>query len=349
MAMGTPRRSAETVADLLVKANLTGHDSHGIVYLTRYAGRIKRGIIDPKAEPEVLKETPTTALVDGHWTFGQLTAKKAMEVAIKKATTSSIGAVGTFHCNHTGRLGEYTMMATEHDMIGMLFGNGPRSPYVQPYGAASALYASNPMSAAVPAGKMKAFLLDFATSAVAEGKVALARLRGERIPLGWIVDKNGNPTDDPKDFYPSDAAKDGDRGRLLTFGATAPGQGHKGYCLSILMEILGGILTGTGAAGSVNYEEIREAQNGILVMAINVESFMPIATFKGRVDALFRRVHELPVQSGFKYDHVLIPGEPEWYAQEKRLEEGIEVEETTWQDITKLAKELGLDIEQIMK
>jgi uncharacterized oxidoreductase len=342
-AMGAPRESAETVADMLVNANLTGHDSHGIVYLIRYADRIKRGIIDPKAKPKVVKETATTALVDGHWTFGQVTAKKTMEIAIEKARRNHISAVGAFNCNHICRLGGYTMMAAEQDMIGFLFANVVH-PNVQPYGGDAGAFGTNPLSIAIPAGDMRPFLLDFATSAVAEGRVTLAAIKGEKIPLGWIVDKDGNPTDNPDDLYPPGAVRKEDCGRLLTIGAQGPGQGHKGYCLSILMDILGGVLTGSGSV----LDEIRyDSQNGILAVVMNIDGFIPLSVFKKKMDSLFKGVHGIPVADGFQYDHVLVPGEPEWKMQEKRFRAGIEVAEPAWQEIIELAKELGLDLKDL--
>jgi LDH2 family malate/lactate/ureidoglycolate dehydrogenase len=342
VALGTPKRNAEIVADVLVKANLMGHESHGVAYFIRYSDRIRRGIIDPKAEPEIVQESSTTALIDGHWGFGQLTANKVMEVAIEKARTSHISAVGACHCNHTTRLGEYSMLAARRNMIGMLFANVPFHGNVQPYGAAAGLLGTNPLSVAVPTEKMDPFFFDFATSAVAERRVTLAAARGEKIPFGWIVDKNGNPTDDPTDLNPPNSTRDEDRGRLLTFGAAAEGQGHKGYCLSILVEILGGILNGSG---SLVANDVRQSQNGLLAIAIDIGSFVPAETFKKTTDALFQRIRQTPVQPRFEHDHVLIPGELEWNTMGKRLKEGVEVSESTWREIVNVATELGLKVQ----
>jgi LDH2 family malate/lactate/ureidoglycolate dehydrogenase len=343
IALGATPKNAEIVSDMLVEANLTGHDSHGIVYITRYAERIKKGIIDPKAEPEVIKETTSTGVVDGHWTFGQVTAKKTMEVAIEKAKRSSISAVAAIRCNHIGRLGGYTMMAAEENMIGMMFVNVVH-PNVQPYGGATGVFGTNPLSVAIPAGEMKPFLLDFATSAVAEGKVTLAAIKGEKIPFGWIVDKNGNDTDNPKDLYPEGATRPEDRGRLLTIGAREKGQGHKGYCLSFLMEILGGVLTGSGSVigGEITYP----SQNGVLAIVIDIESFIPVELFKKRIDILFKGVQKTSVLHGYEYDHVLIPGEPEWMTKEKRLRDGIEVPQEIWKGIKRLSEDLGINLEE---
>ncbi|HUK50489.1 MAG TPA: Ldh family oxidoreductase, partial [Terriglobales bacterium] len=197
--LGASQEHAELVVDMLIEASLVGHDSHGVHYITRYADRIKRGIIDKKAIPEITKETVGTAIVDGHWGFGQVTAKRAMEVAIEKAGRVGVGAVGCIHCNHIGRLGAYTSMAAEKGMVGLMVVNVVH-PTVQPFGGASRVLGSNPISVAAPAGNSNPFLLDFATSAVAEGKIGWAAMKDEKIPMGWIVDHEGHDTNDPLDF-----------------------------------------------------------------------------------------------------------------------------------------------------
>lgn len=333
---GASREYAELVVDILIDANLAGHDSHGILYLTRYAERIKKGIIDPKSKPEVTNESPSTALIDGHWAFGQVTAKKTMEVAIEKARKNSVSVVGAFHCNHIGRLGAYTLMAAENDMIGILMVNSV-NPAVQPYGGVSRFLGSNPISVAIPGDEMKPFLLDFATSSVAEGKVWLAAMNDEKLPLGWIVGNDGCDTDNPHDFSISTPKVEGD-GRLLSFGAR---DGHKGYCLSILMEILGGILTGAGSI--LDRGAVHPNENGVLAIVLDVKGFTPIETFKKRMDSLFTTVHEAPTDPRFKYKQVQVPGEIEWRNREARLREGINIPNQVWEQIVSLAQELGVD------
>jgi uncharacterized oxidoreductase len=333
--LGAPTEYAELVVDMLIEANLVGHDSHGIHYIIRYAERIEKGIIDPKAKPEVTNETASTAIIDGHWTFGQVTAKKTVELAIEKARKTSISAVGAIHCNHIGRLGAYTLMAAENDMIGMLMANVVH-PVVQPYGGASRVFGTNPFSVAIPAGEMKPFLLDFATSAVAEGKIGLAAMSGERVPLGWIVDNEGHDTDNPLDFSLPNGAV-GENGRLLSFGAR---DGQKGYCLSILMEILGGLLPG---AGSIIDEDPHLYENGLLAIVLDVQRFTTLKLFKERIDVLFRKVHTEPADPR-SHNTVQVPGEFEWSNREKRLKDGFEIPETAWMQIVNLAKELQIEL-----
>ena len=335
--LGAPKSYSGLVVDTLIEANLVGHDSHGIRYIPIYAERIKKGIINPKSNPEVTKETPSTALVDGHWTFGQATATKAIEVAIEKAKQTSISAVGAFHCNHIGRLGAYTLIAAKNDMIGILTANVVH-PIVQPFGGASRVFGTNPMSIATPAGEMKPFLLDFATSAVAEGKVGTAALTGKKVPLGWIVDKYGHDTDNPLDFSTPNGSV-GEDGRLLSFGAR---DGHKGYCLSFLMEILGGILTGAGSIADGEPAHLYE--NGLLAIVLDIRRFTPVEIFKKRIDSLFSKIHGEPVETGFQYGEVQVPGQFEWRNREKHLKDGIDVPKPVWEQIVNLAHELRIDV-----
>ncbi len=329
-ALGAPSKEAKRVADSLVKANLAGHDSHGVMRIPQYVEAIKRGQIKPGAKIEVVRETPSTALLDGNWGFGQVIAEKGMKMAMEKAKVHSISAVGLFHCNHIGRLGEYALMAAEQDMIGIVVCNAPPpGGNTAPYGGKARRLSTDPISAAVPAGKWKPFLLDFATSMVAEGKLRIKYYGGKKVPSGWIMDKEGRPTTDPKAFY--------DGGAILPFG------GHKGYALSLLIDILGGALTGGGCVSSREFV----GGNGTLMMVINISSFTPLQEFKERVDALFEAIKDTPTAMGFK--EVLVPGEPEFRTEEKRLKEGVFVEEKTWQNLTKIAEELELNLKEIME
>jgi LDH2 family malate/lactate/ureidoglycolate dehydrogenase len=329
-ALGTPSGEARRVADSLVKANLAGHDSHGVMRIPQYVEAIKRGQIKPGAKMEVVRETPSTTLIDGKWGFGQVIAEKGTKMAIEKARVHSISAVGLFHCNHIGRLGEYSFMAAEQDMIGIVMCNaGPPGGYTAPYGGRARRLSTGPISASVPAGRWKPFLLDFATSTVAEGKLRIKSNRGEKVPLGWIIDREGHPTTDPKDFY--------EGGAILPFGD------HKGYALSLLIDILGGALTGGGCVTSKEFV----GGNGTLIIVINISSFTPLQEFKERIDALFEAIKGTPTAMGFK--EVMMPGEPEFRTEEKRLKKGIFIEEKTWQDINKVVKELELNLKEIME
>ncbi|MEJ5198922.1 MAG: adenylosuccinate synthetase, partial [Anaerolineae bacterium] len=228
-AVGVPSPTAELVSRSLVEGNLMGHDSHGVIRLVQYVRAIERGQIVPRAEIEIVRETATTALLDAHWAFGQVAARRAMEIAIAKAKQYSLGAVGLRNSAHIGRLGEYALMAVEHGMIGFLTCNS--SLLTAPYGGVDRVFGTNPFAFAFPRSGTP-FLMDFAASVVAEGKLRVAMAKGVPIPEGWILDKERKPTTNPADFY--------DGGVLLPLG------GHKGYGLLMVADLLGGALTGLG-------------------------------------------------------------------------------------------------------
>ncbi len=326
-AAGAADDVAGRVSEALVSSNLMGFDSHGVVHIPEYVGWIREGQIDPHDNLEVVKETASTALIDGHWGFGQVVAAKGMRIAIEKAQKCQISLVAIFNCNHIGRVGEYPMMAAERGMVGVVLANaGPVE--VAPYGGVERVFDTNPISVAVPAGEMNPFLMDYATSACAEGKLRVARNRGERVPEGWILDKDGQPSTDPNDFY--------EGGVILPFG------GHKGYALNLLIDLLGGALAGAGCACTPQYQ----GGNGVLMMAIDIEAFRSLEEFKADADCLFARVKAVKPAAGVK--EILIPGEPDFRAREARTREGILVEDRTWEEIAGLAKELGIDVDRLL-
>lgn len=323
-ALGAPRRKAEFVADTLVEASLTGHDSHGVSYFVRYSDRIRKGYIEVKAEPVALKESASSALIDGRWGFGQVTAMRAMELAAEKAQGHVVSAVGACRCNHIGRVGYYTSWAARRGLMGMMFVNVGH-PSVSVYGGLGRVFGTNPFSASLPTGGKDPFLLDYATSVVAEGKITVARTKHEKIPRHWIRDKNGKPTDDPNDMP--------DGGWLLPFGE------HKGYCLQLLMELMGGVMTGSRSGVDPTTEP--PSPNGILAVALDPEGFIGLEPFKERTEAILKKVRATPAEKGSR---VLIPGDPEWESKERRERDGIPIPEETWDQMTKLAVELGVNM-----
>lgn len=329
-AAGATGDEAECVADHLVKSNLVGHDSHGVVRLPQYFKRIDEGRLKFGAKIEIIRETPSTALINGNWGFGQVIAKRAMEIAIEKARKCSISSVGIINCNHIGRLGEYPMMAAKAGMIGFVVCNGGGIAGMPPYGGLGPIIGVNPMSAGVPAGDMTPFLLDFANTVVSEGKVRVKHQSGEPVPDGWLVDKNGKPTNNPADLY------DG--------GAILPSGGHKGYSLGVLVDILGGALTGAGCSTP---SKQWKGGNGTLMIVIDVAAFSPLKEFKARVDSLFRTIKETPKAPGFS--EILIPGEPEAKTEEERLKKGIFIADKTWQEIMKISEKLKVNSKEIIE
>lgn len=323
-AQGLAEERAEFLAETLVEANLTGHDSHGVSYFVHYSGRIKEGHIDVKAEPTIAKETPNSALIDGHYAPGQITAKRLIEVAVEKAKENVVSAVGAYNCNHIGRIGYYTNWAAHQGVVAMLFVN-VGGPSVSVYHGLGKAFGTNPFSAAVPTGEAKPFLVDYATSVVAAGKVGVARAKEEKIPIHWARDKDGNPTEDPW------AIRQG--GWLLPFGE------HKGYCLQLLTELLGAVLTGSRTGPDPN--RVPPSTNGVLAIALDPGAFVGLEALRLGADEIIEYAKGFEPEPG---ERVLVPGEPEWESKEQRLREGIPVPESTWEQINELCEELGIDI-----
>ena len=326
-ALGASEEEANVVSTHVVKANLVGHDSHGVIQVPVYADRIKKGHIVPGAPFGVLNESPTTARIDGNWGFGYVVTERAMKMAIEKARIGGVSAMTVFHQSHIGRLGDYPTMAAREGMIGMITadsGQGPKA--VAPFGGRARRLGTNPISIAVPSDLEGTVLLDMATSAVAAGKVSLAINRRESIPATWVIDKDGNPTTNPQDYF--------DGGAILPVGAD---QGHKGYGLSFMVEVLSGLLTGLG----FGIDPQARHNDGCFIAVFDVEAFRPLADFKREVREFVDFVKTSPPAKGSK--EVLYPGELEWRTEQRRRMEGIYVEDETWQQLWALVQEYDLE------
>ena len=325
-AKGASEQEAETVANHQVKANLTGHDSHGVIHIPEYAERIDRGHIVPGAPFVVEKEAPCTAVINGNWGFGFVVTERAMRMAIEKAKVNGVAAITIHHQSHIGRLGDYPTMALQEGMIGLITadsGAGPKS--VAPFGGMDRRLGTNPICIGVPSDLDGPVVMDMATSAVAAGKISLARSRGEQVPQGWIVDKEGLPTTDPHEYYAG--------GAILPVGAD---QGHKGYGLSFMVEVFSALLTGLG----FGIDPQARHNDGCFIGVFNVEHFRPLDQFKKEVAEFAQFIKSSPPAAGFT--EVLYPGEIEHRTEQRRRAEGIFVEDGTWQQISGLMQTLGV-------
>ena len=326
-AKGTPEDEAEIVATHQIKANLTGHDSHGVIHIPEYVERINRGHIVPGAPFVVEREAPCTAVINGNWGFGFVVTERAMRMAIEKAKTHGVAAITIHYQSHIGRLGDYSTMALQEGMIGLITadsGAGPKS--VAPFGGMGRRLGTNPICIGMPSELEGPVLLDMATSAVAQGKITLARSRGEAVPPGWIIDKEGNSTTDPNDYFAG--------GAILPVGAD---QGHKGYGLSFMVEVFSGLLTGLG----FGIDPQAKHNDGCFIGVFNVEHFRPLDQFKKEVGEFVQFVKTSPPAAGFS--EVLYPGEIEYRTEGRRRKEGIFVEDATWRQIASLMNELEVE------
>lgn len=314
VAAGARNGAAQTVAASLVESDLAGHDSHGVRRLVQYVESIRAGRLDPAAEPAVEPRGTSTSTVDCRYGFGQVAARLAVTEAHRLAREHGAGVVPIRRCNHVGRLGEYVELLAEKDLIGLAFGNA--DPSVAPYGGRERRLGTNPLAWAAPRGHGKPpVLADFATAGIAEGKVALAKAAGKQIEPGLVVGPDGNQTTDPADFYRG--------GALLPFGL------HKGYGLSVLIEIVGGLLSGTGVSSLPGYDDTF----GTVLIAVDIGAFVPVDEFRRQSEEFCTLLGDTaPAGDG----RVLVPGEIEATTRAERLRDGIPLSDTTWRDLTGL-------------
>lgn len=315
-ALGTPAQTAETVASSLVGANLVGHDSHGIVRLSEYASFVERGIVIPDATPEIVSSFGAINVIDGRHGWGQTSARFAADVAGDAAEKFGIGAVGLRNCNHVGRIGEYAEQLAERGLATMMFCNA--DPCVAPFGGRERMLGTNPLAMGVPVVGDSPVILDFATAATAEGKLRVARAAGKQVELGAVIDSDGVPSTEPSAFY--------DGGALLPFG------GHKGYGLSVFIELLGGALSGNHPSVTDRYE----IGNGVVIIAINPAAFGndDFAADVSETIATLRASRPIdPARP------VLIPGDVEAAQRAARATE-IPVDAAIWDAVTALRDRL---------
>lgn len=308
---GTPADSAEVVAGSLVLSNLMGHDSHGVRRLVRYVDEVHSGRIDPAARPVADEVRPGAVVVHGRRAFGQLSAGQA----VRELRERGLGVAVVRECNHIGRVGEYVAALAEHDLVALAFGN--TNPAVAPYGGRERRLGTNPLAWAAPRARGKPpIVMDWASSVVAEGKLGHARDRGEPVAEGLIRDAEGRMSTDPNDFYAG--------GMLLPIGA------HKGYGLSVLIELVGGLLGGVGIASMAGYT----GDFGTVLMAFAIDAFQPADEFRARAEEFC--AHLAATRTADGHDEVLVPGEPEERSRAERERTGIPIPDPTWRALSAL-------------
>ncbi|MBI4220085.1 MAG: Ldh family oxidoreductase, partial [Chloroflexi bacterium] len=279
-ALDVRTQDASITADILLESDLRAVDSHGSGNVVGYANRIQAGHYRPRPDVRVLNESPSTALLTNDWGLGFVGAHRAMEIAIEKAAETGIGAVTIKDGTHIGMVGYYPLMCVKRDMIGLAMTNG--APCARPAGGSKAMLSTNPIAFGAPAGKEQPFLYDAATSVVAMGKIAIARRLGVPLPAGWAADREGGWIKDPP-------AGRSDDWSLAPLGGDRLRGAHKGYGLSMMVDILCGVLSGGGYS-----LYCREGDNHSFMLAMDIGKFRPIDEFKAMMDEMIAALHESP-------------------------------------------------------
>ncbi|KAH8652249.1 malate/L-lactate dehydrogenase [Xylariales sp. PMI_506] len=303
---GVPVKNAGIVAKCLVAADLRGVDTHGMNRIPSYVERIRQGVLDAKAEPELRQVTPAVAHVDAHNAFGFVAASAGMAAAIESAKIFGIGMCSVSHSNHFGMSAWLVQQAIEANMMSLVFTNS--SPALPVWGGKSKLMGVSPIACGAPGEEGRDFILDMAPSVAARGKIYKAKRRGEKIPLDWALDGEGMPTDDPSKAL---------EGVMLPMG------GPKGSALSIMMDVFSGVFSGSAFAGHVTnpYDPTKPADVGHFLVAIKPDLFMSLDDFKSRIQYLYERVTGSDKAAGV--DRIYFPGELEQLAEKERLKSGI--------------------------
>ncbi|MFT5369968.1 MAG: putative oxidoreductase, partial [Candidatus Latescibacterota bacterium] len=280
---------------------------------------------------QTVREADASAVVDGGWGFGQTVCHQAMDLAIDKARARSVAVVELFNCSHIGRLGEYVEKAAEQDMLGIVMCNNHGGGLLQPpFGGISSRMSPNPIAVGIPTGREYPIVCDLTTSVVAEGKIRVKRNRGEDLPEGWVIDAEGNPTTDPAKFYGPP------RGAILPFGGISA---HKGYALSIVVDVLSGALGGSGCSR----EGGASGGNGVFVMVFDIGAFTGRDTFREEMDTFIDFLKSSPLMPGF--EEILMPGEMEARMRAQKERDGVFVDDETWRQICEAGTSVGVIVE----
>ncbi len=332
---GSSAQEGERIAKYLVSANLVGHDSHGVIRVPRYVQLKRDGLIVADRKVKVLSDTPVLAVIDGEYGFGQTVAPQAVEIGIAKCRASGLSAVALRNSGHIGRVGDWAEMAAAAALVSVHFVNAAGSVLVAPFGGVERRFSTAPYCVGIPRPDAPPIILDFATSLVAEGKVLVASRGGKELPSDALIGRDGVKGDDPHLLY-GDYTPQGPRDYRKGTGAIRAFGNHKGSGLAFICELLGGALTGTGAA-----QEGRRFANGMLSFyvdprRIDLDNFFPgeIERYAGYVKSAKPEVAD---------GEVLLPGEPEQRTRAERLATGVPLSEDAWASIVATARELGVD------
>jgi uncharacterized oxidoreductase len=338
-AIGCSLAEAGRIAHYLVRANLAGHDSHGVVRVPRYVQLHRDGLIHSDRKVDVPIETPVLAQVDGKFGFGQTVAPQAVEIGIAKCKQMGLSAVALRHAGHIGRVADWAELAAEQGLVSIHFVNAAAGVLVAPFGSVERRFSTAPYCVGVPIPGGLPVILDFATSIVAEGKVLVASQGGKAIPSDALISAEGQTSDDPRLLYGD--YKSGERrdirkgsGALRAFGE------HKGSGLALMCELLGGALTGNGCASPE-----RPFSNGMFSLYVDPARLDPDGLFPEEVRRYI--AHVKAAKTAAPFTETLVPGEPEEHSRRTRSEKGIPLPEETLGLLLDTARSLGVDDRRI--
>ena len=326
-AGGSQAGEAQTVARRLVDSNLVGHESHGVIRVGKYLEWVRAGWLCPNVRPSIVAESDAFAIVDGNRGFGQVVGEYATRLGIDKAARTGIAFIGLRNCGHLGRVGDWAEMAAQAGQVSLHFLNTSGAQRVAPFGGSDRRLSTNPISIGIPLADADPVILDVTTSTVAEGKLMVAVNKGERVPEGWIMDRAGKPTTDPRDFY--------DGGALLTVGA------HKGSGLSIVTDLLAGAVS-TGRSSDPDDPVLRNNMLSIYIAPHVYDAGGGVLREARRfVDWVKASPPLDPAQP------VLAPGEVERRTRAARLAQGVPLDDKTWSDLTEAGAAVGLGAREL--
>ena len=326
-AGGSAADEAKTIARRLVDSNLVGHDSHGVIRVGKYLDWARDGWLKPNATPTVVTDADAFAIIDGNRGYGQVIGEFAARLGIEKAARSGIAMIGLRNCGHLGRVGDWAEMAAAAGQVSLHFLNTSGAQRVAPFGGRDRRLSTNPIAIGVPVAGGEPVILDVTTSTVAEGKLMVAMNRGEHVPEGWIIDRDGHPTTDPKDFY--------DGGALLTVGA------HKGSGLSIVTDLLAGAIS-TGRSSDPDDPVLR---NNMLSIYIAPSVYDPDGGVLREARRFIDWVKASPPADPDQ--PVLAPGEVERRTRAARLASGIALDDKSWADLIAAAQSVGIGVDKV--
>ena len=330
---GATEAVATKVAYHLVAANLKGHDSHGVGMIPAYVGNIKNGNLQPDANVTVLRDNGAVMLFDGGFGFGQVVGSQATQQAIERVKDTGVVCAGVRNCHHLGRIGSYGEQCGEAGLVSMHFVNVVgHAPLVAPFGGRERRMTTNPFCCTVPRPNDLPIVLDMATSAVAQGKVRVAHMKGVQVPEGSLIDHDGQPTTDPGVMFNE------------PFGALGPFGAHKGYGLAVMCELLGGALAGEWTAQPDN-ERGGQIVNHMFMVVFDPAAFGGLDKFHSEVAAMVDYLHSTEPATGV--DRVRIPGEPEREALAQRSAHGIDIDDNSWAGLLKAAEAAGMSESEI--